>query len=311
LLFLFSCNTPSNDKKTNTDNKTSQKEYKIIADSLISLIKIYRGYGDSLSNEINKQVFKTMRDSTINTNESFSMLYSYFIDLDNDSTDEIVCLFGKSDVAGTLGIFDKVNNSWYCLYFEDYYFFYPDYDFNNIHIIDTLDEKIISINRLVASGTGIYKQETDFLKLINGTVYNVLTLINSNYINAWGTQLGMEVSSKYRFIKAPPSLARFIVKYDYQYYPGPSFGCGLKEEDHPEIPLIKGSKTLSYIWNPSGHKYKAELKNTGLSEAKLKAFDIMQYNDTLIIQAFSDEIDSTIINGTQQESKLLKHYINL
>jgi len=138
LLFLISCNTPSNDKKTNTDNKTSQKEYKIITDSLISLIKIYRGYGDSLSNEINKQVFKTMRDSTINTNENFNMLYSYFIDLDNDSTDEIVCLFGKSDVAGTLGIFDKVNNSWPCLYFEDYYFF--NYD-NNISIIDTLLKK--------------------------------------------------------------------------------------------------------------------------------------------------------------------------
>ncbi len=313
-LLLFSCNNSeiSDDTKTETSlvEKKEIKKNKIIPDLLVSMIKSTDYYFDIIIfTEIKTQIFKILRDSVIDSDGGIYTQF-FFTDLNNDSKDELICVFAK-DGSGSIGIFNKLDKNWECLYFEDYY---SRWDFrDDISIIDTLNEKLVSIKEVVTTGSGVFKEVTHFLKFIDGEILDVITLINSNYVVGWGAiALNFETSSKYHFEKNAKGKNDLIVNYKYTYYPSASFGAGLNNDDcHPEYPLIKANKTLSYVWDSVENSYKPNFENSGLSAAKLKALDIIQFNDSLMIYAFKDEIDSTIKNGTKVEARLLRHYLSM
>lgn len=282
---------------------------KLIPNSLIEKIKRFNGE-DSLLNEINRLAFQIIRDSMFNKDHTFGVLSPFFVDLDGDMKNEIICLFGIWHENPTLGLFKEDNKNWKCLFFED---FHHHYEGVNVSIVNNPGkEKVVLVKELEARGSGLYKEVSHFFKLIDEQFIHCLRIVSDSRINGWGLYLNQEIYSDFSFSNYNGS-DKIWVRYKFRYYPGPIFEKDVSWTSHPEINIIQGTEGVGYIWNQEAKKYEPEFSSKDdveIIKKRLIAFDEFG-NDTIIVEAFKEEFELELRKGSTQQKEIIEKYIKL
>jgi hypothetical protein len=223
------------------------------------------------------------------------------VNIDEEYEPEIIALFGLPwEIYQVLLVFKKLEEDWYLLYYEPFYMHYnpPELCIANNYS----KNKTFFIRQLYHRGTGIFQDAYQFYKLIDGKVYLCLTLLNESRIHGWGLTLNQDINSRFKFYGTNSD--ELWVTYNYHFFPGPIFEEDVDWNSHTEISFVKGEKSTKYIWDNE----KKEYITSDLTEEKISCFWNFG-NDELFIKSFGYEINKTLEEGTEEEKKILKWYI--
>lgn len=305
----------SKSEKTVLVNSTQADEYQEmptfkvpIPDSLIEKIKKFQGDFQA-GRLISTELLQNLSDTAMHGKEVVGTINPIFVDLDGDFRLEIIGLFDLVMNYGSLAIFKQIEEQWYCLFFEDFGHHYRDL---NISIVNNSSkEKVFYINALEDRGSGIFKDVHHFFKLIDDQVVHCLRLINEGRIHGWGLYLNQEVTTSFQFDN---SNERIWVLYDYHYFPGPILEKDVSWASHPEIEIIKDTKGIHFEWHENKKQYIPAFKDggimDGLTKKQLLAFEQFG-NDKLITEAFKDDFDKILLNGTEHQKKIVSKYLEM
>lgn len=237
------------------------------------------------------------------------ILNPMFVDLDSDSEQELIGLFGWNENEPTLAVFKKMNESWYLLYTEPFYMFYKSPE---LQVANNFSKnKTFFIRWLYERGSGVYRDSYHFYKLIDNKVYHCLELTNKAHIFGWGLLMNQDVEMNFNFNCS--SSDDLWVTYDYNFTPCSVFKKDDPYDGHPDIPFVKGNNSVGYNWDPTTYTYRPDFANhleDYLNEDKIACFREFG-NDTLFVKAFDYELKQTLTNGTSKQKKYLKAYLDI
>ena len=213
------------------------------------------------------------------------------------------------EIYQVLLVFKKFGNDWYLLYYEP---FYMHYNPPELYIANNYSpNKTFFIRQLHGRGSGIFQDAYHFYKLIDGRVYPCLGLLNEVGIYGWGLLLNQDINTDFKFNDS--SSDELFVTYNYRFF------LDQYHEDFPwrnsdlsDISFVKGKSSIKYLWDNSEKIYKPYYDNhspDSLTEEKIQCF-LSAGDDELFIKAFGHEINKTLENGTEDEKKVLKWYID-
>ncbi len=230
-----------------------------------------------------------------------------FINLDNDLTDELICLVGWSENDPMLCVFKKFSNDWYLIFTEPFYIYYsaPELQVANNYS----QNKTFYIRWLYERGSGVYRDSYHFYKLIDGKVYHCLELVNEARIYGWGMYLNQDISMTFKFNNA--SVDAIWVVYNYNFFPGSVYEKDAPWDAHPDLSFVKGKEGIEYIWNAPTNEYKPSFygHTDGLTQEKINCFGAFG-NDSLFVRAYDYEINHTLQDGNDEQKRLLKEYLD-
>lgn len=229
-----------------------------------------------------------------------------FINLDEDPEEELIGLFGRFIEEPTLAVFDKKGDEWFLIYNLPFMMFYrePELQIANNYS----PNKTFYIRCLYQRGSGLYLDSYHFFKLIDGHVYHCLELINDARICGWGLLLNQDVSMEFTFTSAFSDAMG--VEWNYNFYSGLNEVENFAYSGHPEIPFVKNENSVSFEWDSISKTYVPAFYSDSsfLNNEKIACFGAFG-NDTLFVKAFRYEINQTLQEGTDQQKKLLKQYL--
>ena len=236
------------------------------------------------------------------------ILNPMFVNLDKDTSTELIGLFGWSEEEPTLAVFKMIDTNWYLLYLEPFYMFYnsPELLVANNYSAN----KTFYIKWLYERGSGIYCDAYHFYKLIDNKVYPCLALINRAHIHGWGLYLNQMVEMKFNFNGATND--QLWVEYNYNFFPGAVSDTNLTWDGHEDISFVKGEAGLMYQWDTASLSYRPLLYKSpeDLNESKIACFGAFG-NDSLFVNAFDYEIKQTLHEGSAGQKKMLAKYLEL
>jgi len=233
------------------------------------------------------------------------------VNLDGDSTNEILCLLGWDISSPYLSLLKQEQGSWYLIYLEKIDTFYSS---PTLYVANCFSRnKTFYLKRVYDHGSGIYIDGYTFYKLINGKVYHCLDLINDAHIYGWGLYMNQAIKLNVEF--SGDDSDELGADYTYDFFPG-----AVNKKDCPwcankDVSIIKGEDNVSYDWNPEHHSYELNIpkyKNNAddLTASKIACFGDFG-NDTLFVRAFKGQIDEILKEGTAQQKMILKRYLAL
>lgn len=239
------------------------------------------------------------------------VLNPMFVNLDNDSENEIIGLFGWSQEHPALAVFKKIGQSWFLIYLEPFFMKYQPPELQVANNFST--NKTFYIRWLYDGGSGIYRDAYHFYKIINNRVYPCLELINEARIDGWGLYLNQEVKMKLEFNSANGD--NLWVEYDFNFFPGAVYSDDVPWSVHQNISFVKGeSKGVSYNWDTLTNTYQPYIYAfdtlEGLTKDKIACFGAFG-NDTLFVKAFRYEIGQTLKKGSDEQKIQLQKYLDL
>jgi hypothetical protein len=228
--------------------------------------------------------------------------------IDEEHEPEIIALFGlPMEIYQVLLVFKKLDEDWYLLYYEPFYMHYSPPE---LYIANNYSKnKTFFVRQLHGRGSGIFRDAYHFYKLIDGVVYPCLILLNESRLYGWGLALNQEINSKFKFYGS--DLDELWVTYNYHFFSGPVFEEDVSWDSHLEISFVKGEKSTKYTWNDENKKYMPYFYNhhpSDLTDEKISCLWDFG-NDELFIKSFGYEINKTLEEGTEEEKKVLRWYI--
>ncbi|MDP4227912.1 MAG: hypothetical protein Q8910_16230 [Bacteroidota bacterium] len=277
-----------------------------VSDKFVSEIKAYN-YKTNPQDIIAEYYKYLFPDSILECSKN-GILTPIEINLDSDSENEIVSIFGWDETKTNFGVFKKINNIWYLVYAEDINMFYtpPELSFINT----PSKNKTFYLRQLHERGSGVYFDSYQFYKLINNKVYHCLSLVNNARIYGWGLYLNQDITMDFK-----PSSGLYDdlwVSYKFNFFPGAVNDSDVSWDSHPELSFVKGEEGLSYIWDSINHIYQPQFckyDKKCLNDNKVKCFGDFG-NDSLFISAYGYELEQKLNKGTDLEKKLISDYIN-
>lgn len=255
--------------------------------------------------ELEKTVYP---DSVFNYDSDMKgFLNPMFVNLDEDADEEMIALYGWSESSPVMLVFDRYNDEWFLIYQEPYYMWYAKPVLNVANSFGP--NKTFYFRWLNDRGSGIYSDSYHFYKLINGVVYHSLGLVNESHLYGWGKFLNQKISMSFSFNGIMGD--EIWVSYNYSYFAGPVLNGDVSWDSHTDIPFAQKEVGVNFKWNGYTDMYEPEFyeyDSTGLNAEKLACLQEL-CNDTLFVKAFQYEINQTLQEGTDQQKKLLKQYL--
>lgn len=231
-----------------------------------------------------------------------------FIDLDSDGIVEMIGHFGRNSLNCLLVVCKQFGNQWKIIYTEPVQNFYDEpelYVANNFGNNKTFYTRV-----LYDRGSGIYQDAFHFYKIINGKVENVLQLINKSHLIGWGSLIDYQIQLQLKINAATKD--EIIATYDYRFAPEAIYVDGISLEEYEHIYFIQDKQSIYFEWNPNTLRYEMQEGSDEQSLTKKKYEYFWSYgNSKKFIEAFQFEFNQLKSNGTHQQKRLLKEYLEM
>ncbi len=228
--------------------------------------------------------------------------------IDGGPYPEVLALVGWDEWQTTLVVFKRTGDDWYLIFAHpvDVYDYSPELKVANNASLN----KVFYVRQLYSRGTGVYGDEYEYFKLINGSVRKCFELVNEDYISGWGLYLNHDVQTVVSFASSGEDM--MWVKFKYSFYSG-ALGDSDSVEAHPELPFVEDQRTVFYRWDSINSSYvqaypPGEGREGGLSDAQIACMGKFG-SDSLFVSAFAVEIEQRLKNGKDEEKKLLSRYL--
>ena len=227
-----------------------------------------------------------------------------FINLDDDSTQELIGTFGYDSRDPTLAVFKLIDNSWYLLYHESFYDSYGDSELKVANSFSSY--KLFYINFLYEHGSSIYRDAYRFFKLINNKVYPCLEITKEAHIYGWGLHLNQQDSTSFQIDSTKSD--KILVTYNYDFFSG--YDYNIPESNQVNMSFAKGEKTVSYQWDKETLTYRPQLHNLPGEMTSEKITTLARFgDDSLFIKAFAYEIAENLKVASPKEKECLQRYL--
>ena len=230
-----------------------------------------------------------------------------FVNLDEDLDNELICLLGWDIGTPYLTVFKQIKGQWYLLYLEDIRMFNEE---TELSVANNFSKnKVFYCRHLNGTGTCTYADSYVFYKLINNKVYRCLELVNE--LNSCGLSppLNRNISTNFRF--GSDNDDGLSVNYNYEFFYTPEDQSGGASSS--DISIIKGQGSAWYNWDARTCTYKLDIPNYNNADEDLNAEKIACFekfvDDTLVIKAFSKQINHLLKTGTSQQKRILKKIV--
>jgi hypothetical protein len=236
---------------------------------------------------------------------------SMSINLDGDTTNELLCLMGWDITSPYLTLFKYEHGNWYLIYLEEIDTFYSS---PTLYVANCFSRnKTFYLKRVYDHGSGIYIDGYSFYKLVDNKVYKCLDLVNDAHIYGWGLYMNQAIRLNVEFSGDESDI--LYADYEYDFFPGAINTKDCSWCANEDIHLIKGEDNVSYNWNANHHSYELDIpkyKNNAddLTASKIACFGGFG-NDTLFVRAFKGQIDEVLKEGMPQQKIILKRYLAL
>lgn len=230
-----------------------------------------------------------------------------FVDLDDEYSQELICLMGWDEDMPSIGVFKKIKGSWYLLYLEPFYMWY---DMPEMYVANTFSRnKTFYFRRLYDRGSGVYSDGYSFYKLIHNSVYHCLELVNDAHNDIWGMNILQNAHLNFRFDGSSDVI---IANYDYSFELGGREDCS--DPYCEPLPFLDGKMSVSYRWDSLHLSYKLDHTPTHgsppntFNEKKIACFGAFGA-DSLFASAFCNDINNVLKTGTPLQNKLLNTFL--
>jgi hypothetical protein len=229
-------------------------------------------------------------------NSDGSIIAPIFVDLDSQPENELICILGWDDYNPSLCVFKETDGQWYLIYIEGIHTFYSS---PTLNIANNFSKnKVFYYRQVDGHGSDVYYDSYNFYKLIDGKVYKCLNLINDNH--SYGPESFMSQEIKTTFEFSGDEADNMNVNIDYNFF------------TNGTDPLIKGENYVNYKWDIKSRTYKLEIfpyqkQLEDLSDQKIAC--LYNFNDTLFVTAFKNQIDNLLKNGTLQQKQAMRKYL--
>jgi len=234
------------------------------------------------------------------------VLNPIFTDLDGKPGEEVVCLLGWDYSCPDLCVFKKVDGSWYLIYLEPIDTFYSA---PSLSIAGNFSKnKVFYYSHVTNHGTGVFRSDYVFYKIIDGKVYKCLEQVGEANFENVGPYLSQAV--KTNFVFSGDDSDRLDVTYDYDFYR--SVPNRNKNQDDEQVSIIRESSPVSYKWDDRSKTYQLDIpgyqnKVDDLTGEKIACFG--ELNDTAFVKAFKKQLDIVEASGTSQQKRALREYL--
>jgi hypothetical protein len=233
------------------------------------------------------------------------ILNPMFTDLDGKPGDELICLLGWDKNYPSMGVFKRIQNTWYLLYLREFYMFYSMPELNVANSYSK--NKTFYYRTVYERGSGVYSDGYCFYKLIHNKVYPCLNLMNEAHISGWGLAMNQEVTATFKVNGGNVDEIWAYYKYDFVSAMSTGDTCA---PDY--VSVVKGEEGMNYKWDSKMRIYKPEVYSYHtageLTLKKILCFGDFG-NDSLFVGAFNYEIKQTLKTGTRKQKAVLKQYL--
>jgi hypothetical protein len=272
-------------KSLRNDTLSVRGIYGIIMDEgQIEDLILVRGDSIKVAELLNKLNSKLGKDN--DKENDFEIRYFYYSDLDSDGAKEVVLFYsGYYGIHGTLAIFKQINNRWENLFAEE---FSHQYSGVSLSVEACGDEnKLVRINNLEQRGSGIHKTGIYFFRLVENKFKVVLRVLKRGQVLGWGLPLNQKIESE---SKVDSIKNEIVVRYNYDFHPGPILQGDLSWEGHPELSFVSGEMISSYQWDEIEQNYILKDRE---QERKIMMFDDFG-NDSLFVDIYRTDLEKIV-----------------
>jgi hypothetical protein len=278
--------------------------YKVFPTKLVEQLIHYNEKSDK--QKIVKQIYKELFPDSISSQYGYLELQPHVIDLDGDSSPEILALVGLTMEDAQIFLLKFFDGNWNLIFSRGVYrkYTYPELHIANLHS----QNKLFYSTETMGSGTGVYAEQYHFFKLIGRNVTTCLENIHEAHLDVWGLVINQEVNA---YVSFPKCGDEIDIRYKYCFYTYPSFNIQCKGKDSDKLIVFNGDETVRYCWDSLGQKYQPKIdeKCNRLDEKKIGCFGAFG-DDSLFVSAFGRDIEKKIKTGPAKVAKMLSNYLD-
>jgi hypothetical protein len=278
--------------------------YKVFPNDLVRQIMHYNKHSNT--QKIVDRLFNELFSDSSKPYMGYYVLQPHVVDLDGDSSLEILVLLGLSQEYAEILLLKFIDGKWNLIFSHDVY---RKYTYPELHIAPSHSRaNLFYTMETMGSGSGVYEEHYQFFKLIGRSVTMCFENIHQARINGWGLFINQDVEANVSFPKCRDEID---IRYNYCFYSYPSDSCALMGKNSDKQVIFDGDETVRYCWDSLGQKYQPKIdeKFNRLDEKKISCFGAFG-DDSLFVSAFGKDIDRKIKKEPAKVAKMLSNYLN-
>ncbi len=225
--------------------------------------------------------------------------------LDEDPEPEHLLFIGPDSAHTMLYVISRRGGQWKIIFGEYVDLFNEDPE---LYIINQHSRnKLFYIRTLYERGSGVWLFTWRFYRIVRGTVYNVLEIVQDS-------NLALEASNLYQHADTivRGSSDGVFVTYRYRFAPSMqlliSLGLAKDYSNERKVDLIDDEENVLYTWNEASRKLVPSLEDSKLSEAKIQCFSKLG-DEYLFAKAFEKELREIAKSGTADQKKVAEYLL--